>query len=398
MSFIRTRKGWPLLAIVSATLVALFPTIITTGNLIGLGYWRAWFVFSIALAYAALAYVGVKLYERTRQTFEAAVRADKHGLYLDGRLVLTRRAIRHGNLMVEGERLFLRLHRRAPFAAPYDIEVADEAEARRLLADLRLDAQTSVSEFELRIGTRRRAKLRGALRVAAVVASMIGAVSVMQPFGERAAFVCMILASLLGSYFMSSNVVEVAVGADGLHVKRVIGRARFIAYADLRDVRLEGQDVHLELADGTSLALHRDEEGQALEQRIREALSLHRARNVNAAAAVNRGGRTTAAWLRDTKERGATYRRAVVPDDELWSIVEDAAASPTERAGAALALRAELDEKGQDRLRIAAGACAEKKLRVALESVAERADDEALEEVLEPLEDRRSQRVRAATS
>jgi hypothetical protein len=134
--------------------------------------------------------------------------------------------------------------------------------------------------------------------------------------------------------------------------------------------------------------LHRDEEGPALEKRIREALALHRARNVNAAAAVNRGGRTTSEWLEATSERRPTYREAHVPDEELWNIVEDAAASPTERAGAALALRRELDDAGRHRLRIAAGACAEKKLRVALESVAENASDQDLEDILEPLEDR----------
>jgi hypothetical protein len=346
-----------------------------------------WAIYSVA------AYVLGKHYERSWRTWDAAVGADEHGLYLDGRLTLTRRALRHGHLMTEGSRVFLRLHRRAPFAAPYDIEVADEGEARRLLADLRLDPQTSISEFELDWGSERRAKLVRPMRIVLSVLAMLIPVGLLRPLGEYVAVPLFFAGALLSLYFMASNVAQVTVGADGIHVKRTFSRARFIAYADVREVRLWERTLVVELNDDSKLMLHRDEEGLAHEKRIREALAQHRARNVNAAAAVNRGGRTTSEWLEATSDRRPTYRAAHVPDEELWNIVEDAAASPTERAGAALALRKELDDAGRNRLRIAAGACAEKKLRVALESVAENASDEDLEDVLEPLQDRAARRL-----
>ena len=88
-----------------------------------------------------------------------------------------------------------------------------------------------------------------------------------------------------------------------------------------------------------------------------------------AAHAVARNGRSIAEWIANaarTSERSATYRAPIVPHDDLWRIVEDAAASPIARAGAALALRADLGAEGRARLRVAADTCAENKLRVAL--------------------------------
>lgn len=116
-----------------------------------------------------------------------------------------------------------------------------------------------------------------------------------------------------------------------------------------------------------------DREGEAagLVARIREAHAAYRASPATTATALDRGGRTTAEWMahaRGLREDAATYREAKLPDEQLWSIVEDASASATERAGAALALRSDLNDTGRKRLRVAAEACAEKRLRVALES------------------------------
>ena len=100
-----------------------------------------------------------------------------------------------------------------------------------------------------------------------------------------------------------------------------------------------------------------------------------------------RGGRSASKWMNDARkmrEDAASYRAAVLPDEELWRIVEDASASASERVGAALALRHGIDDAGRTRLRLAAEACAENRLRVALET-ATLDDDEALEHALEPL-------------
>lgn len=103
-----------------------------------------------------------------------------------------------------------------------------------------------------------------------------------------------------------------------------------------------------------------------------------------------RAGRGTRAWLREValaSDDRASFRVPAVPAEALWRVVEDPAAASTARAGAALALRARLDDEGRTRLRVLADACAAPRLRVALQQVASTAEAEALEEAFEALQD-----------
>lgn len=399
MSLIRTRRWW-LLAFTALFMITTFvPLFILSVGLLPFPGNHAPKLLSFFLGMIPLLVYGFglnglwKLYMGTWSTREGAVRADPTGLFIDGVKVLKRTSLRHGHIVKDGERMFLRLHRRAPFAAPYEIEVESENEARKLLAALRLDAQTSVSEFELRWRTERWAKTWGRTQKGLLLFGIIPALFALPIFGEHIGLPLWLGYSIFASFGLTSGVVRVSVGADGLRMKRMLHRERFLSFAEIRDARVEGKDLHLTLTDGTAMAFHLDEEGPTLGERIREALGHYRARNASATTVVARGDRSTADWIQDAKtirERDVSYRQSAVPDEQLWSIVEDAAASPTERAGAALALRAALDDHGRTRLRIAAGACAEKKLRVALETMTKEADDDALEDVLEPLEDRRA--------
>jgi hypothetical protein len=78
------------------------------------------------------------------------------------------------------------------------------------------------------------------------------------------------------------------------------------------------------------------------------------------------------------------YREVQVDSERLWRLLDDPAAAPASRAGAALALSS-IDAASRTRLRVAAEACAEPRLRVALSRVADGAPDDALEEALAPL-------------
>lgn len=399
MSLIRTRRWWLLAFTALFMMGAFFPLFVTSLVLMplpGNHHLPKLLAFGLALIPLAVYWFGLQglwnLYQGTWSTREGAVTSDANGVSIDGVRVLKRTSLRHGHIVKDGERLFLRLHRRAPFAAPYEFEVESENEARKLLADLRLDAQTSVSEFELRWRTERWAKTWGRAQKVLLVFGFVPALFALPMFGDKIGLAVWASYSLFASLGLTSGVTRVSVGADGLRLKRTLTRERFLSFAEVSDAKVDGKDLHLTLTDGTKMALHLDEEGPTLGERIREALTHYRARNANAATVVARGDRSTAEWIKDAKtirERDVSYRQAAVPDEQLWSIVEDASASPTERAGAALALRAELDGDGRTRLRIAAGACAEKKLRVALETMTKDADDSDLEEVLEPLEDRR---------
>ena len=137
-------------------------------------------------------------------------------------------------------------------------------------------------------------------------------------------------------------------------------------------------------------------EGTKLVERIEEQLAVRRARTNADAPVFARAGRETDAWLREVAgatDQNASYRTPAVPPEELWRIVEDTAAPATARAGAAAALRHDLDYDGRVRLRAAADACAAPRLRVALETVATSDDD--LRTVFEPLEDHEAPQRRA---
>jgi hypothetical protein len=117
----------------------------------------------------------------------------------------------------------------------------------------------------------------------------------------------------------------------------------------------------------------------SLVERIREARARHAegAPPGNLANVLGRGGREVGAWvsaLAGVLGGASTFRTPAVPEDRLWRIVEDPAQPSPVRAGAAVALRARLDEGGRGRLRVAADACASAELREALEAAGE--DDE----------------------
>jgi hypothetical protein len=98
-----------------------------------------------------------------------------------------------------------------------------------------------------------------------------------------------------------------------------------------------------------------------------------------------------AGWLRelDAVQVGAegSYRQAVVSDEVLWRVVQDASLDEKTRAGAAVALRKVLGDEGRARLRVVAEATASPRLRVALEAASGGADGEiadSLEELTAP--------------
>jgi hypothetical protein len=105
-----------------------------------------------------------------------------------------------------------------------------------------------------------------------------------------------------------------------------------------------------------------------------------------AAAELTRGARSIAEWRAELAQRapaGADAYRSDATTETLWRVVEDENAPRDARAGAAIALRRQLDADGRTRLRVVAEDC-EPKLRVALDVAL---DDEVEEkEVLAALE------------
>jgi hypothetical protein len=80
------------------------------------------------------------------------------------------------------------------------------------------------------------------------------------------------------------------------------------------------------------------------------------------------------------------YREDASPLGALWGVLEDPRQSATQRAGAAAALRGDLDEAGRERVRVALEAVADPGVRVVFDAVGRQADEAqvvyALDEVL----------------
>lgn len=190
----------------------------------------------------------------------------------------------------------------------------------------------------------------------------------------------------------------VTVGADGLHV-RWMRRTRFVPYRDVvRVVPAFGQ-VRVVLSDGTTLRLRGQRrsftprtrpEHRAMVDRLSAAIEEHvaRARVQEAVSQLPAPRADGAGWLRelDAVQVGVegSYRRAMVTDEALWRVVQDASADARTRAGAAVALRKVLDASGRARLRVVAESSASPKLRVALEAASDGGDD-ALAQSLDDL-------------
>lgn len=204
----------------------------------------------------------------------------------------------------------------------------------------------------------------------------------------------------------------VDVGADGLFIDWRDERS-FIPFDDIAAsaiyrVRSGGKrfvGVDLELVDGgvVRVPIGEDQFGasaraEALQSALAAALAAFRERKRAAHPPLPmRGDRSVQEWLTSLRAVGtganAGPRVAPIPPEQLWTIVEDPAARPQDRAAAAAALGARLDDRQKHRLRVAAADSASPRLRVAHEMAA-REDVRALGEILDEMAEADAMRSR----
>lgn len=181
---------------------------------------------------------------------------------------------------------------------------------------------------------------------------------------------------------------RLVVGEDGIVLRRLLRRPRFVPFADVREVVHElaaendraGSEVRLTLKSGRdmTLQLYRQESGDAtaelclLIERAWQAFDARRVEYV--AGALVRGRLSFDDWLHRLRSAAsgelATYRDAPIPRDALWSAAEDAAASVETRAAATVALGTNADDGDRARFRVVAQRTAEPALRRVLETAA----------------------------
>jgi hypothetical protein len=217
--------------------------------------------------------------------------------------------------------------------------------------------------------------------------------------GSPAVASAVVLLTLL--CFMAGTIMllikgRATIGADGVLVSFLWER-RFYPYSEIARVTptyLGYKTVALVMKSGRSVHLpiprywsHAQElsDAQRLAARIQTAMTEHRAAPGEAdLQALARRDRSVRAWVVHLLGVGsganADHRRAPVPLDRLWRIVESPTESAEARAAAAVALSSTKDERTRGRLRAVASNIAAPKLRIALEAAVKVSEDEAAAE------------------
>lgn len=343
----------------------------------------------------------------------AHVILDARGVWIGGRLRRERARMNNAYLrrLADGT---LAVHLSSRLASPLELCVKDEAEGEQLLRALRLDATQSTATFVAIDGGSTRRMQSVLVPTIAMLALSTSFVAVMLmlhrkevlratgPYANLAFF-----AWLWWSIALARR-AKVVVGSDGILVRRSLRRNRYVPFAEVDAVNVDGGEVVVTRRSGTPLRFGMERtqssswlhSADGLARRIEQARLRRAAFEAPSQALVARGDRSAREWLEALGALGdetrASYRGATVPRDALWHAIEDVAAAPDVRAGAAVALRGRLDGVERERLRLAADACASPRLRVALAAVGRAEDDDAIEQALEGLgeaERGRAQRV-----
>jgi len=326
---------------------------------------------------------------------------DEDGVSFEGSVLATRDQLTAGFVLPAGEgRTRVRLERRWP-VAPIELLVDGEKEGRSVLEALELDATQRVASFVC-------ASEASTLPLGPLVMWMSLAVALFGPMlvfpltgpGPAPLLVAVFgIATFLLWIVLCSIPKRVVVGTDGV-VTSWLFRKRFLRYEDVRGVRplanrlrgvsliaRTGRPMRL-AARGFTVELE-ERRAAIVVQRLQQAMKDHRRRQGAAGALPVRGERPLDQWIRALRAAGsggdADHRSAPILSDDLWQLVEDPAAEPEARAGAAIALGASLDPSGQRRLRIAAEATAAPEVRTLLQLAADGADEDELEPALRRL-------------
>jgi hypothetical protein len=166
----------------------------------------------------------------------------------------------------------------------------------------------------------------------------------------------------------------VTVGADGISIRRALRRPRFVAWPLVSGVVRDDTGVRLELKDGTRIELDHAHGGDALYDKIREAMALRASRDgAVELQELDRRGRPVAEWRDELKRIGEQpegYREGYLDADRLAHSIGDPGRPIDRRVGAALLL-GEMGEPERKRVRIAIDSLADDATREALERAAE---------------------------
>lgn len=185
---------------------------------------------------------------------------------------------------------------------------------------------------------------------------------------------------------------EVIVGAEGVVLRAPFAADRFVRFDAIERGHREGRALVMTMAGSEPplrIACADADLAEALAARINAAGARARGgqRPTPVAEVLDPGERELPAWreaLSRLLRAEGRYRSAAVDLEDVADVLEDPAAPPRLRIGAALALRGSDEPRARVRVRLAAEACAEDRVRAALEAAAGEGeiDDEVIKKAM----------------
>lgn len=329
---------------------------------------------------------------------------DREGVHHKGRLIARRSEIRAAFTAHREGAVEVRLERRG-LKPSIVLRVADDAEARRVMLAVGMDASQTVAEVRAasQIFAWSILKQICVFVLPLIGAGMMGAVTA----AAGVVFVTPLLVPLMviSMFVLLFSRTHLRIGADGVGTKW-LGQQHFYPFAQMQDAasyeeRIGGKTqlgVRLSMTNGDQAKIPCGQKGwnnvdpSEIEQRIREARDVHRRGGWELdPQLLARGERTVADWLVALRAvgagAGADMRTSAIPTDRLLSLIADASAPGIARVAASIAALEQAPEEARTRARIAAVTTAEPTLRKSFERVASASsDDDALAEALAELE------------
>ncbi len=354
------------------------------------GAWAAAMWACVAVVAMIWSYVGARAIAgwRTRDR-EVTVRAERGTLSIDGQV----RFPKIGSAYLQPREGMAPHVRVSNGLDAIDVSMGDEASALELLRALGTDPERSVARFRVYEGIFANKRAQTAVTMVVGIGA-INTLSVLPAGIKGVGFFALAVLTVLNA--LRSTVL---VGPDGILVVSSWRFSRkFIAFAAVAGAATTQWGVTLTLKSGKTIELRttarpraNDETRDALFVRVNAGIAALAARepSVDAATLVARGGQGVDEWMKTLAaiaNPATSYRALAVPAESFWRVLEDPAADPTARVGAAMALRQRLDDDGRARVRVVAENSVHPKVRVALDALAADRDEE-LREALGELSD-----------
>jgi hypothetical protein len=235
---VRTERTWVLFVATIVICLVGFPMVMH-GVTAAIG---GHFVMAILglLAYAGAFAGAMQAWNRWPRQERGDLRADETGLWRGDELLVRRSAVGHGHVLRRDDRVYVRL---GGMLRNVDIEVADEEEAHVLLAAMRLDAARSVAQYPMMHGTWHGSLVRAGLCVVPVF--LLPALAVLGGVSISVFLLALFASSIATRLYASNQMLSVSVGADGIRIRHLLQRARFVPFSAIRDAVTYGRDITL---------------------------------------------------------------------------------------------------------------------------------------------------------